>query len=123
MDWASIGTEVILGIIGVAITALGTIITFVINKYVKDANLKNILSTLNTVVQSVVQEIYQTYVEGLKCNNMFDGECQKKALEMALEKVKTSLPADISAWLKANYTDIDAYLKTLIESAIYTLKK
>ena len=35
MDWAEILTQIILGVMGVLITGLGTLITFLINKYVK----------------------------------------------------------------------------------------
>ena len=36
MNWAEIGTQVIVGIIGVLLTGLGTLITFLINKYIKN---------------------------------------------------------------------------------------
>lgn len=122
MDWNEIGTQVILGIIGILITGLGTLITYLINKYVKNDQLKSIISSLNQTVQNAVLETYQTYVEALKKDGMFDAEAQKEALSRALENIKTNLPADVMNWLKENYDDIDAYLKTLIESCIGLLK-
>lgn len=123
MDWNAIGTEVIVSIIGVVIAALGSLITYLINKYVKDSKLKNFLLTLNEVVKNVVAEVQQTYVDGLKKDGMFDAERQKEALNLALEKIKTTLPCDVMKWLKDNQTDIDAYLKSLIEGAVYNIKK
>lgn len=122
MDWNEIGTQVILGIIGILITGLGTLITYLINKYVKNDQLKSIISSLNQTVQNAVLETYQTYVEALKKDGMFNAEAQKEALSRALENIKTNLPADVMNWLKENYDDIDAYLKTLIESCIGLLK-
>lgn len=122
MDWAEIGTQVILGIIGVLITGLGTLITVLINKYVKNDKLKNILASLNEVVQKAVSEVYQTYVEALKKDGMFDAEAQKEALNKALEIIKTNASKDVMKWLQANYTDIDAYLKSQIEAVIGLLK-
>lgn len=122
MDWNEIGTQVILGIIGILITGLGTLITYLINKYVKNDQLKSIISSLNQTVQNAVLETYQTYVEALKKDGMFNAEAQKEALNKALENIKTNLPADVMNWLKENYDDIDAYLKTLIESCIGLLK-
>lgn len=122
MDWAEIGTQVILGIIGVLITGLGTLVTLLINKYVKNDKLKGILSSLNEVVQKAVSEVYQTYVEALKKDGMFDEAAQKEALNKALEIIKTNASKDVMDWLKANYTDIDVYLKSQIEAMIGLLK-
>ena len=123
MDWNAIGTEVIIGIIGFVLATLGTIATILINKYVKNKELKDILLSLNEVVKTIVADVQQTYVDGLKKDGMFDAERQKEALSLALEKVKVSLPCNVSKWLKDNQTDIDGYLKSVIESAVYSLKK
>ena len=122
MYWAEIGTQVILGIIGVLITGLGTLITVLINKYVKNDKLKQILSSLNETIKNAVSEVYQTYVEALKKDGMFDEAAQKEALNKALTTIKQNLPTDVMKWLQANYTDIDAYLKSQIEAVIGLLK-
>lgn len=122
MNWAEIGTQVIVGIIGVLLTGLGTLITFLINKYIKNDKLKTILSSLNETVRNAVSEVYQTYVEALKKDGMFDAEAQKEALSKALEIIKTNLPSEVMTWVQENYTDIDAYFKSLIEAAIGLLK-
>ena len=123
MDWNAIGTELILGIIGIVLAGIGTLVTILINKYVKSKELKEILLSLNEVVKVVVADVHQTYVDGLKKGGMFDAEAQKHALELALEKVKVALPTNVHAWLQKNQTDIDTFLKSLIEGAVYTLKK
>lgn len=122
MNWAEIGTQIIVGIIGVLLTGLGTLITFLINKYIKNDKLKTILSSLNETVRNAVSEVYQTYVEALKKDGMFDAEKQKEALNKALEIIKTNLPTDVMNWVKENYSDIDSYLKSQIEAAIGLLK-
>lgn len=122
MNWAEIGTQIIVGIIGVLLTGLGTLITFLINKYIKNDKLKTILSSLNETVKNAVSEVYQTYVEALKKDGMFDAEKQKEALNKALEIIKTNLPTDVMNWVKENYSDIDSYFKSQIEAAIGLLK-
>ena len=122
MNWAEIGTQVITGIIGVLIAGLGTLITVLINKYVKNDKLKTILNSLNETVKNAVSEVYQTYVEALKKDGMFDAEAQKEALNKALTIIKTNLPTEALAWVKENYSDIDAYFKSLIEATIGLLK-
>lgn len=53
---------------------------------------------------------------------MFTEEAQKEALEKALVIIKNNLPADVMNWVKENYSDIDAYFKSLVEAAIGLLK-
>lgn len=122
MDWGEISTQLILGIVGVIISALGVIVTYLVNKYVNDAKLKSILTSLNNLVQNSVLEVYQTYVEALKKAGSFDAEAQKLALERCLALVKANMPKDLETWLKSNYSNIESYLKSLIEAQIGLLK-
>ena len=74
MNWGEIGTQLIIGVIGVigvVISGLGIYITYLINKFVNDAKLKSILSSLNTLVQNSVLEVYQTYVEAIIYHGKF----------------------------------------------------
>ena len=122
MNWGEIGTQVILSIIGIVISAVGVIVTYLVNKYVSDAKLKSILTSLNTLVQNSVLEVYQTYVEALKKAGKFDAEAQKLALERCLALIKVNMPKELETWLKQNYSDIEGYLKSLIEAQIGYLK-
>lgn len=121
--WEQIGTEIILGLIGVVVSGLGALITYLINKYVKDNELKTILNSLNDLVKMAVAEVYQTYVEALKKGGMFDENAQKEALARCLEIIKTNMPKKVKAWLDANMGDVEAYLRTLIEAQVSLLKK
>ena len=123
MNWGEIGTQLIIGIIGVIISGLGIVVTYLINKYVNDAKLKNLLNSLYTLVQNSVLEVYQTYVEALKKAGKFDAEAQKQALNKCLEIIKVNMPKELESWLKANYSDVESYLKSLIEAQIGLLKK
>ena len=67
-------------------------------------------------------EVYQTYVEALKKAGNFDAEAQKLALERCLTLIKANMPKDIETWLKANYSNIESYLKSLVEAQIGFLK-
>lgn len=122
MNWGEIGTQVILSILGIVISGFGVVVTYLVNKYVNDAKLKNILTSLNTLVQNSVLEVYQTYVEALKKAGNFDAEAQKLALERCLTLIKANMPKNIETWLKANYSNIESYLKSLVEAQIGFLK-
>lgn len=123
MDWSELLKNLILAIAGVLLSSLGTWLTAVITKNVKEKRANHILSSLTDLVMNCVMETYQTYVESLKNKNMFDEESQKKALAMCLEKIKTNLPTDTRKWLSDNVDDMESLFKTLIESAIQKLKK
>lgn len=122
MNWGQIGTEIIIGIAGVLISALGIFITYLINKYVKDQEAKDIINSLHQVVKDSVLEVYQTFVEELKDKDMFDKNAQKLALERCLELINTNMSQKVKTWLEANVGNITAYLKSLIEAQIALLK-
>lgn len=122
MDWSAIGTQIIIGIIGALLSGLGILITYFINKFVKNDQLKNILNSLNNTVKNAVSETYQVYVQEVKEKGIFDKDAQNKALHMALETIKKNLPKDVEKWLKDNYDDIESFLKSLIEAQIGLLK-
>ena len=122
MDWNGIATEIILGVVGLVMSALGILITYLINKYIKNDELKGIVNSLNELVKNSVLEIYQTYVEALKKGGIFDEKAQNEALERCLTLINKNMPEKVHAWLEANYGDIEAYLKSLIEAQIGLLK-
>lgn len=122
MDWNGIATEIILGVVGLVISTLGILITYLINKYIKNDELKGIVNSLNDLVRNSVLEIYQTYVEALKKCGSFNETAQKEAQERCLALINRNMPEKVHAWLQASFCDIDAYLKSLIEAQIGLLK-
>lgn len=122
MDWNGIATEIILGVVGLVISTLGILITYLINKYIKNDELKGIVNSLNELVRNSVLEIYQTYVEALKKCGSFNETAQKEALERCLTLINRNMPEKVHAWLEASFCDIDTYLKSLIEAQIGLLK-
>ena len=121
-------------IINILLSALGIIITglasFVVVKLtswidtkVKDKKVAEILSTLNQLVFNSVSEVYQTFVETIKNEGKFTTEAQTKALNMCLDKIKSKLAPEIVEFIKNNFGDVTEYLKCLIESTIYQLKR
>ena len=66
--------------------------------------------------------MFQTYVESLKKEGAFTSEKQKEALAKCLTIIEGSLSTELKDYIVNNYGDMEAYLKTLIESTIYSLK-
>ena len=122
MNWS----EVVISVVSIIVTALAswgvTELTRLINSKIKDANAKEMLSSAVTTVSDVVKQVYQTYVEALKGQNAFTAEAQKEALAKALETIEAVLPEKVKAYLTDNFGNIEAWLTTQIEAAIYSLK-
>lgn len=122
MNWS----EVVISVVSIIVTALAswgvTELTRLINSKIKDANAKEMLSSAVTTVFDVVKQVYQTYVEALKGQNAFTAEAQKEALAKALETIEAILPEKVKAYLTDNFGNMEAWLTTQIEAAIYSLK-
>lgn len=122
MNWAEIGTQIIEYLLGIILSGVGVLLTYLINKYVKNNTVKEYLNTLNDLVKKCVQETYQTYVEQPKKEGTFDKEKQQDAFDICYQSIINNLPDYLKKWLDTNQKDIQSFLTTLIESAIYELK-
>jgi hypothetical protein len=123
--WESIAPYIYSGI-GLIITGLCTWLSAylvqLINSKIKDKNIAKWLSQITQIVLSVVKQVYQTYVEALKANGTFNADAQKEALNKAIVEIESELSTDAKKFITDNYGDMEAWLKTQIESVIYTLK-
>lgn len=118
--------QIVFSALGVLVTGLvgwlTTYLTKLLSQKIKDKNLANWLTQITEIILNAVKVTYQVYVEALKDKNMFDAEAQKEALERAYKMVLSQLTEDAKNFIKENYGDIETWIKTQIESAIYTLK-
>lgn len=118
LNWQEIVTQVVLAIIGVFISALGTVITYIVNKKIKDDKAKELLKGALDVVMGGVQYTYQTYVENLKGTSLWNKEAMETANQKAVEYIKNNLSADMVKYLQDNGKDINTWIKEQIEIAI-----
>ena len=116
LNWQEIVTQVVLAIIGVFISALGTVITYIVNKKIKDDKAKELLKGALDVVMGGVQYTYQTYVENLKGTSLWDKTAMETANQKAIDYIKNN--ADMVKYLQDNGKDITTWIKEQIEIAI-----
>lgn len=122
MSWQSILISVVSIILtGLASWAVKKLTDF-INAKISDAKIAKQLTAAVGVVADVVKEVFQTYVEALKDKNAFTAEAQAEALRRAQEKAKALIATETQNFIATNFGDFDVWLKTQIESAIYTFK-
>ena len=122
MNWS----DIVISAVSIIVTGLvswgvAKLIELINNK-IADANAKTMLTSAVTTVTDVVKQVYQTYVESLKGQNAFTEEAQKTALANALDTIKTILSEKVKTYLSENFGDMEAWLTTQIEAAIYSLK-
>lgn len=122
MDWNNIFSEFLLGLIGIILTAFGTVIAVLIDKYIKNDQAKSAAASFHDLVRNSVLETYQVYVEELKDKNMFSAEAQKTALSACSELIKANMTPTVEKWLKSNFMNIDEYIVSNIEAQIGALK-
>lgn len=115
---AALGTA-LTGLVGWAVAAFTTWI----NTKIKNEKFAHFMSTTFEITANAVKEVYQTYVDAIKKEGKFDEEAQKKALEMCLNKIKSQLAPELLDFIGKNFGDVTDYLKSLIESYIYSLKQ
>lgn len=123
MDWGELLLYVLEAVASLLITVLGSVlIPLLINKYTTGKT-NEMLTELNRIVTDAVKEVYQTYVEALKGTDGWTKEAQESALNKALAIVKANESPKLADWLNKHQSDAEAYIVSLIETAIYNLKK
>lgn len=119
--------NILLSALGIIVTGLTTFfvakLTAWLDAKIADKNASRFLSTITELVGNCVNEISQTYVEVLKEEGSFDKEAQQKALDMCIQKVESQLGPDLIKYIVTNFGDVTPFIRTLIESAIYTNKR
>lgn len=122
MTWQEILITVVSAIVTALASWLATRVTSLINSKIKDGKLKGYLNAAMNVVTNVVKSVYQTYVESIKGTDAWTAEAQKNALAKALESAREQLSGDVKDYIQKEFGDIDKWIITQIEAAIYNLK-
>lgn len=76
---------------------------------------------INSAVQSVMKAVmstYQTYVDSLKKQDMFNEEAQKEAFERAKETAILMITDDVKKAIEQMYGDFDTWIDSTIEQFV-----
>ena len=122
--------EILMNIISVLVTAVilplisfaGSKLIAWLNAKIKDENGKIQLTVATTIVTNAVRSVFQTYVDTLKKNDIFDLKSQKIALTKVKDEAFAQMTDDIKEYITKNYGDLEAWLTTQIEATINVLK-
>lgn len=117
---------ILLSALSVVVTALVTWGTerliALINTKLKNTKYTKYLTDAVDIISRAVKTTYQTYVEGLKNEDMFTVEAQNRALVKAKAIALSQLSGDIKSFVETNFGDVEQWIESTIESVIYDLK-
>lgn len=119
IDWPQVISTLWTVVLLPILTYLGT----QVNAYAKAKKIDKYTNILYQNVVDAVKDVYQAYVENLKGTVNWDDETKESMKELAKTKTIYALTTSIYQALKAANSDFDEYLDSLIETAIYDLKR
>lgn len=123
MSWTDVLIAVISGIFTLATTAISIYGSYFLSQKVKNNKIRDVLfSVQSDIVLPCVLEIQQTIVDNLKKEGRFDAEAQKQALELCMQRCLALISDEAKNIIMDNFGDVQAYLTTLIESSVQSLK-
>ena len=98
--------QILFSVLSVILTTIATWavarITAWLDGKIKDKKALGVLTDAIQVVQTVVKEVYQTYVQGLKNKNAFDIAAQKVALDTAIKRAKSIMSKECQEYIIKN---------------------
>lgn len=123
-------SEVISAILGIAITALGTVVTTVLlpvlcdwlKSKTRSQKLQSVIDDITVTVQSSVDMLEQTIVKQLKEEGSWNSTSQSQVLESAVIEIMTNLSSQTFEFLKSESTNIESLIKRHIEAYIQSKK-
>ena len=122
--------EILLNILSVVVSAvvlplislIGAKLVSFINTKINDEKASKLLTKATEIVTNAVRSVFQTYVEALKKNGIFDKESQISALNQAKTIAISQMTDEVKDYISTTYGDLDNWLSTNIEATINTLK-
>lgn len=119
IDWSQAISTLWTVILLPIITYIGTQVA----NYAKAKKIDKYTDILYQNVVDAVKDVYQAYVENIKGTADWDNETKESMKELAKTKTIHALTTSIYQALKTANNDFDEYLDSLIETAIYDLKR
>lgn len=119
IDWPQVISTIWTVVLLPIITYIGTQVA----DYAKAKKIDKYTDILYQNVVDAVKDVYQAYVENVKGTSGWDNETKESMKELAKTKTIHALTTSIYQSLKVVNSDFDEYLDSLIETAIYDLKR
>lgn len=119
IDW----NQVIYTIWTVVLLPVITYIGAQINDYAKAKKIDKYTEILYKNASNAVKDVYETVVRDIKGTDDWNDKSKKYVKELAKTKTLNALTTSAYQILKAANKDFDKYIDSLIETALYDLKR
>lgn len=127
MTWNDILISIVGGLVGLAFTVTSAILVPMLVAWLKSKTknevLEKAIDRAGEIIVSAANTTTQTYVEALKKAGTFDSAAQKVAFQMTMDSVLTLLNEETKQAIIDTYGDLNKWLTTEIESAVFEAKK
>lgn len=127
MTWNDILISIVGGLVGLAFTVTSAILVPMLVAWLKSKTknevLEKAIDRAGKIIVSAANTTTQTYVEALKKAGKFDTAAQKVAFQMTMDSVLTLLNEETKQAIIDTYGDLNEWLTTEIESAVFEAKK
>ena len=110
----SVLTTVLIPLLGWGVS---TLVNF-LNSKINNAKIEKYITFAGQVVESVVKETSQTYVNSLKESGKFNKEAQEKAFKKSYDTALKLLTKDTLEAIKLVYGDVSTWLTSKIEATV-----
>ena len=110
----SVLTTVLIPLLGWGVS---TLVNF-LNSKINNAKIEKYITFAGQVVESVVKETSQTYVNSLKESGKFDKEAQELAFKKSYDTALKLLTKDTLEAIKLVYGDVSTWLTSKIEATV-----
>ena len=114
----SVLTTVLIPLLGWGVS---TLVNF-LNSKINNAKIEKYITFAGQVVESVVKETSQTYVNSLKESGKFDKEAQELAFKKSYDTALKLLTKDTLEAIKLVYGDVSTWLTSKIEATVLETK-
>lgn len=82
---------------------------------IDNAQVKEYINSAVQAVMKAVMSTYQTYVDSLKKQDLFDSDAQREAFEKAKNAALLMITEDVKAAVEQMYGDFDTWIDNTIE--------
>ena len=114
----SVLTTVLIPLLGWGVS---TLVNF-LNSKINNAKIEKYITFAGQVVESVVKETSQTYVNSLKESGKFDKKAQELAFKKSYDTALKLLTKDTLEAIKLVYGDVSTWLTSKIEATVLETK-
>lgn len=125
--WNQVLIAIVSGLVGLVFTVASALLVPMLVAWLKSKTKNEVLGKAidraGAIIVKAANKTTQTYVEALKKAGKFDKAAQEEAFRMTMTAVLELLNAETKQAIIDTYGDLEKWLTTEIESAVFESKK